>query len=69
MPYSIRKNHPDCPDSKPYAVVKTDDGKKMGCHETKKSAQDQIAAIESNESKNRRGTAGNFRRRYWSDTL
>lgn len=52
MPYTIRDNHPGCPVSKPYAVVKKDDtSKKLGCHETKESAQKQIAALEANENK------------------
>lgn len=51
MPYDIKKDHPDCPASKPYGVVKEDDGKLMGCHESKAKAQKQIAAIYVSESK------------------
>ena len=51
MPYKVVKNHPSCPKSKPYAVVKKSDNKKIGCHPTRESANKQIAAIEANESK------------------
>jgi transcription termination factor NusB len=49
MPYTIRKNAPGCPESKPYAVVKTSDGEVMGCHPSSQKAGAQIAAIEANE--------------------
>ena len=42
MPYSIEDNNPDC---NGFAVVKDDDKKIMGCHETKEKAQDQITAL------------------------
>lgn len=48
MPYSIRK-HPGCPKSKPLAVVKKSNGKKIGCHATRASARKQIAAMVSKE--------------------
>lgn len=50
MPYEKRKNHPDCPLSKPWAVVKKDDGKVMGCHASEKKADAQIAALYANEA-------------------
>jgi len=49
MPYKVVKNHPSCPASKPWAVVKKDDGKKIGCHPSKAAAERQIAAIEAEE--------------------
>jgi hypothetical protein len=49
MPYKIVRNHPSCPKSKPWAVVKAQGGKKMGCHPTRAAAAQQIAAIEANE--------------------
>lgn len=52
MPYTISKTS-ECPDSKPYGVVKKSDGKVMGCHETREKAAAQIGAIEANESKER----------------
>ena len=51
MPYSIVKNHPSCPSSKPYAVVKKSDGKKVGCHVSAEKAGAQIGAIEASEDK------------------
>lgn len=58
MPYTIEKDHSDCPSSKPWAVIKKDDGKKMGCHATKSAAQDQIGAIETNEKAEMVGNTG-----------
>jgi hypothetical protein len=36
---------------KGYPVVKNDDGKVMGCHETEAQAKSQIAALYANEPK------------------
>src|SRR3990167_9163362 len=44
MPYSIRKK-----DGR-YCVVKKDDGKEMGCHDSRKDATAQMRAIHANES-------------------
>lgn len=52
MPYSIRKDS-GCPEGKPFAVVKNDDGKKMGCHESREKARRQLAAIYANEKKSK----------------
>lgn len=65
MPYSIRKNHADCPQSKPFAVVKKSDGSKVGCHSSRDSAQRQIAAIEANENSNRKEE---FKQRLFRDS-
>lgn len=43
MPYTVRKN------GSRYCVYKVSGGDTLGCHDTKKEAVDQIAAIESNE--------------------
>lgn len=48
MPYEIVKSD-KCPDSKPYAVVKKDGGKVMGCHPSEAAAKKQMAAIYVNE--------------------
>lgn len=48
MPYHISKSE-SCPSSKPYAVIKDADGEIMGCHESRSSAEDQLAAIHINE--------------------
>lgn len=49
MPYDVMKDHSGCPESKPYAVVKSATGEKMGCHESAESAAAQIRAIEMSE--------------------
>ena len=49
MPYSIERDHPDCPADKPVAVVADDTGEKMGCHANEDDANAQIAALYANE--------------------
>lgn len=49
VPYHIEREHADCEDSKPYAVVKDSDGEVMGCHETRQEAEDQVAALYASE--------------------
>lgn len=51
MPYTIRKGN-GCPPSKPWGVFKEGTNERMGCHETKEGAQQQIGAIESEERRN-----------------
>lgn len=48
MPWSISQEE-DCPEEKPYAVVKDDSGEVEGCHESKEAAQEQIQALYANE--------------------
>lgn len=48
MPYHVGTSG-SCPKSKPHAVIKDSDGEVMGCHSSKESAQQQIAAIHANE--------------------
>lgn len=49
MPYHVVPNSVRCPPSKPYAVVKTQDGTLMGCHPSREDANAQIAALHANE--------------------
>lgn len=44
MPWHMGKSA-ECPSSKPWAVIKDDDGKVVGCHMTKADAQKQMAAL------------------------
>lgn len=46
MPYAIRKSGSG---DKPYCLIKKDDGKKMGCHETREGASEQMRAIYASE--------------------
>ena len=48
MPYEIQMDNPDC---KGHAVVKLDDNRIMGCHETHEEAEKQLQAILINEAK------------------
>lgn len=50
MPWTIVENHGDCPSSRPFGVVKENDGELEGCHETRDAAQQQIAALEASEN-------------------
>lgn len=50
MPWRIDENHPDCPASRPYAVVKEADGAVEGCHPTRAAADDQLAALYASEA-------------------
>lgn len=49
MPWSIVKDHSECPTSEPYAVVKDSDGSVEGCHETRDDAEAHMAALYANE--------------------
>lgn len=51
MPYHVVQNSAKCPSAKPHAVVKTSDGRLMGCHPTIEAAQRQIAALNASEPK------------------
>lgn len=48
MPYHVAKSE-QCPTASPYAVIKTSDGKMMGCHPSKAAADRQVAALYANE--------------------
>lgn len=49
MPWHIVQDHPECPRARPFAVVKDADDSVSGCHETRESAEDQMAALYANE--------------------
>lgn len=53
MPWKIVSNHPDCPSSKSFAVVKIEGNKKVGCHSSKALAKRQLAALNASESKDK----------------
>ena len=46
MPWKVEKSD-RCPIAKPWAVIKKDGGKLVGCHPSKEVAQKQIEAIKS----------------------
>jgi len=48
MPYKIVKNDSRCNEGQ-YALVKEDDNKLMGCHDTRESAMRQMRAIYASE--------------------
>lgn len=50
MPWEIKKNHPGCPSSRPFAVVKKNGGAKVACHPSEASAKKQMAALYANEN-------------------
>lgn len=50
MPYHVTKSK-NCPVSKPWATVKSSDGKVMGCHETREKALAQQRALYANDKK------------------
>jgi uncharacterized protein len=54
MPWDVTKDD-RCPASKPWAVVKSDDGELEGCHPTKDAAEKQQAALYANESSQQLG--------------
>lgn len=44
MPWHVAKS-PECPSSRPWAVIKDDDGSVEGCHETEDDAEGQLTAL------------------------
>lgn len=48
MPYAKRRGHSAC-NADQVAVVKTDDGQLMGCHDSERAANRQLAALNANE--------------------
>lgn len=50
MPWHIVEDHAECPDSRPFAVVKDDDGDVEGCHSTRDAAEAQLAALYASEA-------------------
>lgn len=55
MPWHIVEGHSECPTSRSFAVVKDDDGSVQGCHASRDSAEDQLAALNASESSEHRG--------------
>lgn len=45
VPWHTVHNHAECPDGKPWAVVKDADGSVAGCHASEADADDQLAAL------------------------
>jgi HK97 family phage prohead protease len=52
VPWHVAKSD-QCPASKPWAVIKDDDGAVEGCHATKDDANDQLAALNASEDDSR----------------
>ena len=50
MPWHVAQST-DCPESKPWAVIKDADGEIEGCHETEDAAKQQMAALYANEDR------------------
>jgi hypothetical protein len=50
VPWHTVHNHAECPDGKPWAVVKDADGSVAGCHESEAAADEQLAALYASES-------------------
>lgn len=50
VPWHTVHNHAECPDGKPWAVVKDADGSVAGCHESEAAANEQLAALYASES-------------------
>ena len=52
MPWHVEQSG-ECPASRPWAVVKDDDGTIEGCHASEADAQDQLTALNIAESEGR----------------
>lgn len=50
VPWHTVHNHAECPDGKPWAVVKDADGSVAGCHPSEAAANEQLAALYASES-------------------
>ena len=44
MPWSVEKAGDRCPEGKPFAVVRSDTGALVACHDTESSAHAQVRA-------------------------
>lgn len=55
MPWEIVPDHSECPVSRPWAVVKTDDRSVAGCHPTEADAGRQLAALNAAEEEETEG--------------
>lgn len=50
VPWHIDRDHSECSDGEPYAVVKDADGSVAGCHATEAAAEQQLAALYAAEN-------------------
>lgn len=50
VPWHTVHNHAECPDGKPWAVVKDADGSVAGCHASQADADQQLAALYASEN-------------------
>lgn len=55
VPWHIVNNHAECPEGKPFAVVKDADGSVAGCHASASAADDQLAALYASEGERATG--------------
>lgn len=62
MPWTVTQSD-RCPASRPWAVLKDDDGSLEGCHETQADANDQLAALNASEN-NQEDAVTDLERRY-----
>lgn len=58
MPWHVAKSD-DCPSSRPWAVIKDDDGEVEGCHETEDEANEQMRALYASEEDDKAMTRKN----------
>ena len=49
MPWHVEADAPLCPVSRPYAVIKDEDGEVEGCHPSRAEAEAQMAALYASE--------------------
>lgn len=52
MPWHVAKSE-ECPESRPWAVIKDDDGNVEGCHASEEAANKQMAALYASENESR----------------
>src|ERR671922_763595 len=57
MPWHVARSS-ECPDDKPWACIKDDDGSIEGCHETEAAAQEQMRALYAAEERSEPEDAG-----------
>lgn len=62
VPWHKVHNSAECPDGKPWAVVKDSDGSVAGCHDTEGAADDQLAALYASEGDSAVTTAEELRK-------
>lgn len=60
MPWRVQANHDSCSEGKPYAVVKSETGRVVGCHATKNAASAQMAALYAAERRKQSADVEHF---------